>query len=170
MGTRDRLKPVLRGSRGDDARFGGGGEAVDLVECDAQGRHEHDRVAELAEDRAVLAGGEAGAGAALLLPGVRSARRLVGHEVEAGHEAALADVTHVVERAEPGHVLPQPFDLRWQRFEHAFVAKNIQRLERDGRSQRIAAIGVAVEKRPSAWLPRNAFQIAAVVSVAAIGR
>ena len=37
-------------------------------------------------------------------------------------------------------MLAEPFDLRWQRLEHAVVAKHIERREADGRGRLVAAV------------------------------
>ena len=72
---------------GDDARFGGGGEAVELGLAHAQRGHEHDHVPKLPEECPVFAGGFAGLPAPLLMRGVVSAGRLVGNKLDPRHQA-----------------------------------------------------------------------------------
>ncbi len=114
-----------------------------------QRRHDHQHVAQGTEPHALAAGGVAHAHAATLLPRIGLLRLPVADQLDAGNQPALADVADLSQPGDSPQVSGQALDLRRQAGQGLFLLEDLERGQRDGRPQRIAAVGVTVEEGPA---------------------
>ena len=94
------------------------------------------------------------------MPGERFARGAVADQFDAGDQAALADVADVRMLRDAGEMFAEPGDFWREAGERLFFVKDVDRKERDGRAERVAAYDiVAANQLPFAG---SASQTAAV--------
>lgn len=109
--------------------------------ADRERRHQDDRVAEGADDRAALAGGEGH-------PVAHAQARVVPAEVDPDHQAAAAHLGHLVHRGDIREELVQQADLRLNAQQRALLLEDLEVRDRGGAGERVAGEGVPMEEGP----------------------